>query len=157
MSKVFREKFGNREVSRQEMREFCRQKCKRDKDGKKIYLTEQANKNECDVNKIVKKYDKTGLISHISKISAVYGDVAVLDYKKAQDVLCDAKSKFEALPSEIRKKFGNTPHRFYDFIQNGQNRDEAIKLGLIPNDITPLTDGIGEKKPAVEEKIPNVK
>ena len=73
MSKIYREKYGYDKVSKEELRVFLRPKFDRDKDGKVITMTEQAHKDECDVNNIIKKYDKTGLINHVSKISAMYG------------------------------------------------------------------------------------
>jgi len=52
---------------------------------------------------------------------------------------------FRELPAEIRNRFRNDPEELLRFTENPQNRDEAIKLGLIRNDWTIETDGIGEQ------------
>ena len=42
MSKIYRDKYGYDKVSKDEMRVFLRPKFERDKDGKVITMTEQA-------------------------------------------------------------------------------------------------------------------
>lgn len=37
-------------------------------------LTKSEFKNECDINLIVKRFDKTGLITHVSNMSPIFGD-----------------------------------------------------------------------------------
>lgn len=125
------------------MRVHCQRPGKRDYEGKIIYFTEQAHKNICDMNQIIKKYDKTGLISHVSKIEAKYGDLTGMDFKNMQDKVAGAKSMFNDLPSEIRKRFQNSPQKLIEFMDDASNRDEAIKLGLINPMWTEETDGLG--------------
>lgn len=126
------------------MRRWCQRPGKFGDDGKPMYLTEQSHKKECDVNLIVKKYDKTGLISHVSKFEAKYGNLGGADFKSAMDLIAGAKSSFESLPSNIRKKFRNSTEAFLSFMENPANRDEAINLGLIRSEWTESTDGLGE-------------
>lgn len=149
-----------------EMRIFCQRPGKRDENGNIQYFTEQAHKDTCDVNKIIQKYDKTGLISHVSKIEAQFGDMTGADFKAMQDKVANATSMFNELPSEIRNRFKNNPYGLLKFMENPDNRAEAIKLGIINPDWTPETDGLGEhvklnenvkKKPTDEETadLPN--
>jgi len=37
---------------------------------------------------------------------------------------------FNDLPSSIRSRFGNDPAAFLDFVQDENNADEMVKLGL---------------------------
>jgi hypothetical protein len=37
---------------------------------------------------------------------------------------------FMSLPAKIRSRFQNDPGAFLDFVQNPENRDEMIELGL---------------------------
>jgi phage internal scaffolding protein len=127
-----------------EMRQWCQRPGNMDELGNPIYLTEQAHKDACDVNKIIRKYDTQGLISHISKFEAKFGDLTGLDFKAANDLIAAAKSTFENLPSEIRNRFKNSPEELLTFMENPENRDEAIKLGLIKSTWTEATDGLGE-------------
>jgi len=146
MGRQYRELMNNNGVSitTPDMRSVCQRPGNVDGDGNILYVTKQAHKDECDVNNIIKKYDKTGLIIHVSKIEAEYGDMTGIDFKSAQDKIAKAKSMFRALPAEIRKRFKNSASELLDFMDNGDNREEAIKLGLIRADWTPETDGLGE-------------
>jgi phage internal scaffolding protein len=130
-----------------EMRTLVQQPGKMDKDGKPIYFTEQSHKKECDVNEIVKKYDKTGIISHVSKIEAKFGDMTGYDFKAMKDKVANAESMFQELPSTIRDEFDNDPAQLLTFMEDENNRDKAIELGLIRADWTPGTDGLGEHVP----------
>lgn len=161
MSKAYRILTGEdvRVVTSENMRSHSQRRGSVDEDGKIKYLTEQHHLKECDVNKIIRKYDRTGLISHVSKIEAQYGDMTGVDYKEAMDTICDVQQKFEQLPSKIRKRFANDPAEYLKFFNDANNRDEAIKLGLIDASWTPETDGLGEhikndgERKKIEEKV----
>lgn len=45
---------------------------------------------------------------------------------------------FEALPSEVRAKFGHRPEAFYEFIES--NKEEAVKQGYLPESVLPKRD-----------------
>lgn len=136
------------------VKDFLKKPGKRDKDGKLIYFTQQGHKKECDINYIIKKYDKTGLIGRIQKIEGVYGDVSGADFRKAQELVLNSKKLFNALPGNIKKRFNQSPEFLYEFMEDPGNREEAIKLGLIRGDWKPETDGLGEhvKKPEDYER-----
>jgi len=44
-------------------------------------LTEQNHKDETDINNIVRKYNKTGLIDHLNQFEKQYGDMTGFDYQ----------------------------------------------------------------------------
>jgi len=146
MSKIYREKTGkmNKSTTTEEMRTFCQRPGKQDEDGNPIYFTEQAHKNECDINHILMKYDKTGLITNVSKFEGHFGDISGQDFKQMQDQIATAKTMFNQLPVEIRNRFDNKPAELLTFMDNPENRNEAIELGIIRKDWTPETDGLGE-------------
>jgi hypothetical protein len=144
MSEAFKQKFGTKKVSKAAMREWCQRPGKRNKDGTIQYFTEQHHKRECDVNEIIKKYDKQGIITHVSKFEARFGDMSGADFKSMQDKITGAISMFNELPSGIRNRFDNSPAELLHFMDNPNNRQEAIDLGLIRESWTPETDGLGE-------------
>lgn len=144
MSKLFREKFGSKKVNKEMMRQFCIRPGKVDEKGGIQYTTEQAHKRECDINEIIKKYDKTGLILHVSKIEAQFGDLTGRDFKTMNDKVANMKSQFELLPVEIKKEFEQSPAKLLEFMENPENRKRAIELGLIDAKWTEETDGLGE-------------
>lgn len=135
-----------------EMRIFCQRPGRTDENGNIVYFTEQAHKDTCDINLIIKKYDKTGLISHISKIEAEFGNMTGLDFQESQNKILRAMAMFNALPSKIRNRFKNNPAKLLEFMDDANNREEAITLGLIRNDWTAETDGLGEHIKSDDER-----
>lgn len=144
MSKLFRDKFGTVQVDRNEIRNFTRRPGRTDDDGNIVYTTEQAHKDMCNVNNIIRKYDKTGLISHVSRIEAKFGDMTGIDFKTMADTVAQTTSLFQNLPSNIRNRFENDPGKLLAFMEDPANRDEAISLGLIKESWPENLDGIGE-------------
>lgn len=138
------------------MREWCQRPGARLPDGKMEYYTEQDHKDTCDINKIIRKYDKTGLITHISSMEAKFGDLTGMEFKAMQDKVAGAKSMFEALPGKIKQRFDYMPEKLLEFMDDPKNRPEAIELGLINKDWAEEVDGIGEhvKNPQPPRTIP---
>ena len=66
-------------------------------------MTQQHFKDECDVNNIIDRYTRTGVIpDYLTQVSeGVYGDFSdVGDYMSMQQAIINAKDSFAALPSE---------------------------------------------------------
>lgn len=91
----------------------------------------QEFKDECDINRIMSRYRKTGVLP-VSVGGGIFGDfTGVTDFQDAQNALLAAESQFKALPSEVRDRFKNSPVALLEFLSDVKNKDEAIKLGLI--------------------------
>jgi len=127
-----------------EMRKWCQRPGKHDEDGNPVYFTEQAHKKECEIDHILKKFDKTGLITHIQDIEAKFGDVTGMEFQNMQNKIAAAKNSFNQLPLDIRNRFENDPAKLLSFMDDENNRHEAIKLGLIHEDTPENLDGLGE-------------
>ncbi len=97
--------------------------------GKKT-RTKQAMKEECDINMIMAKYQKTGAVTHVNEHGADYGFASGLSFQESMNLVIKAQNMFEELPSSIREKFANSPGRFLDFVQDPENADELVELGL---------------------------
>lgn len=94
-------------------------------------MTQQQFKAECDVNNILAKYKRTGMLSHIQKHQGNFGDFSSIeDYQTSLGKLMQAQQSFESLPSELRAKFDNDPGQLISFLSDEKNNAEAIKLGL---------------------------
>jgi phage internal scaffolding protein len=94
-------------------------------------LTKQEFKEECDVNNVLKRYDSTGLITHVNTATAHYGDFTeVNEYQQSLNAVMDAQRAFSELPSEIRKEFANDPGKFFEFATDPKNSDRMVELGL---------------------------
>ncbi|QCQ85129.1 internal scaffolding protein [Blackfly microvirus SF02] len=95
-------------------------------------LTQQHFQDETDINNIMAKFAKTGLVDHVNNIQGAYGDfTTVQDYQLHLDQVMAADAAFMALPSSIRRRFDNDPSHLLAFIADPRNRQEAIDLGLI--------------------------
>lgn len=116
-------------------------------------MTEQCHKADCDINTILKRYDKTGLITHVNNAVADYGDYTEInEYQESLNLVIRAQENFEAMPSEIRKKFDFDPGQFLEFATNPANKEEMIKLGLAnaPKVVEPtLVQVVNQETPAV--------
>lgn len=94
-------------------------------------LAKQAFKAECDINTIVKRHQRKGIVTHLNPDEPGYGFAPSLDLKQAMDTVIDAQRAFDALPSEIRRRFSNDAVEFVEFAENPENREELRKLGLL--------------------------
>lgn len=94
--------------------------------------TVQAFKDECDINKILEGYLKTGMIEHANTVQGRYGDfTSAPDYQAACQAIIDANDMFNTLPAKIRKQFDNDPAEFLEFAQNPSNEAEMRSMGLL--------------------------
>lgn len=94
-------------------------------------MTKQSFASECDINNIMSKYQKSGLLTHVNKYQGSYADVSnAVDYHDALNIVLAGNEAFESLPSSLRKKFNNDPAEFLSFVDDAENADEMIKLGL---------------------------
>lgn len=122
------------------MRERVRIQLLFDKDDPKCKRrTMQSFAKECDVNNIMKRFKQTGfLVDPLLQASRkpYFGDFSSgVDYMSMKNEVVRANGKFNLLPAEVRSKFQNDVSKLLDFVVKPENKDEAIKLGLLP----PLT------------------
>jgi hypothetical protein len=116
-------------------------------------MTQQHFKEESEINNIIKKHDKNGIIESVARGNARYGDFSLVqDYKSSLDTIRDANDNFMEIPSEIRKKFNNNAGEFFNFVQDPNNQPELIKMGLataIPQEsATPVADKPSSEVPS---------
>jgi len=97
--------------------------------GEEPTSTKQEFKNDCDINQILKKYQRTGAISHFAKYAPQYGEFNPCDLQEAHDLIKRARKMFDDLPSSIRKEV-QTPEGFLTFVQDPSNKARMAELGL---------------------------
>lgn len=121
---------------------------------KSLSMTQQQFRDECDINNIIKQYQVTGLLPESDK-EPVYGDVSDLpSFQEAQAIIMEATDRFNALPSNIRARFDHNPGNFIAFMDNPDNLQEAVELGLAtiktPDVQVPVPD-VNLSTPAIQE------
>ena len=95
-------------------------------------LTQQSMKNDCDVNHIMKRFEKTGMLEHVNRYQGDYGDFtsAPMDYQDALDTVIQAQEMFMSLPAKVRERFQNNPGEFLSFMEDPATAEEQYELGL---------------------------
>lgn len=93
--------------------------------------TKQAFRDECDINNIMRRYEKDGLIAHVARVNGSYGDFTdPPSYQEALNKVISAQDMFMTLPAKLRFRFGNDPQQFLAFVQDEANAEEMYALGL---------------------------
>lgn len=113
-------------------------------------------KDQVDINNILAKYRKTGVIDHVKKTQAKYGDFTdMLDVAGNLDKVKKAEQAFEQLPAELRNKFKNSIPAFFEYLKDDANTEECIKMGLKkPKDKAPepITPGQPDKQTVIQNE-----
>jgi len=106
-------------------------------------MTKQSYKDSCDVNKILARYQKTGVIDHVKAHGGDYGFMDGSTYQEQMLQITKAQSMFNELPSKARAYFENDPAKFLDTVENfnedGSTAALLDELGLThPNYVSPV-------------------
>lgn len=110
-------------------------------------LTKQSMRDECDINLIMKKYAKTGVLEHQRQYRGDYSEFEAIDFHEAMNAITAANAMFMELPAKVRAQFGNDPGSFVDFVTDPENLEAVQKMGLAPASNAPPPKGV---KPAPE-------
>lgn len=96
-------------------------------------MTQQHHKEETDINTIVRRFGVTGQLPQAGFKTPLEGDFTeITDFASAVRTVENARDAFAKLPAAQRDRFRNDPGEMIAFIQDEKNREEAIKLGMIP-------------------------
>lgn len=92
--------------------------------------TIQSGKEDADINNIVAKFAKTGVVpgSIVPPTYANFQDV--FDFQSAMNATVFAQREFMKLDAKVRARFGNDPQQFVEFCSHKENLEEMRKLGL---------------------------
>lgn len=106
--------------------------------------TEKCHKKRVNINTIMAKINKTGLVP-VRSDSAFYGDFSnVGDYQSSLEKVRLSQERFMLLPSKIRNRFDNNPGRFLSFISDKNNLEECYQMGIF-------------KRPAPSSQVKEIK
>lgn len=101
--------------------------------SKDVPLTQQSSKDECDINLIVERAKRGAEISHLNDRTPQYGDFTQIpkDLRECLLIVKAADDAFMSLDAGVRRRFDNDPAKMVDFLNDPDNREEAIALGLV--------------------------
>lgn len=95
-------------------------------------LAVQSQAVESDINTIVRRFNVTGQLPSAARLPQ-YGDFdRVDDFRSALEAVMQAQASFDAIPAEIRARFGNSPQAFLEFCSVSENLPQLQEWGLAP-------------------------
>lgn len=118
--------------------------------------TRQEFAQESDINFLIARYQETGsyydpLAFRSGTVRApMFDDFSELpDFDTAQNFIADSHERFMHLPAKLRARFDNDPALLLAFLNDKNNYEEAVSLGLITD--TRKKEVQGTKSPASAE------
>lgn len=95
--------------------------------------TRQEFADDCDINKLMAQYEKSGILPTVNVAAPRYLDVSdVPDLRSALDTLHEATTAFMTLPATVRREFDNDAMKFVEFAQNSENLPKMREWNLAP-------------------------
>lgn len=99
-------------------------------------LTLQSPAGDADINILMKRMgvpDGAVLPATLGITDpSAYGDFTDMpDLRSALDRIHNAEDLFQQLPAAIKNRFDNDPWRLHAWVNNPDNLDEAVKIGLL--------------------------
>lgn len=126
--------------------------------------TQQQFKDECDINVLMSRYEKTGILPQGRDAPPQFLDVSSMDFTTAMNQIAEVNGVFSQLDARTRARFENNPELMLEFLADPANEAEAVKLGLREAqkqapvkgpDPKPAAGSPGE--PAVSERVQDPK
>jgi len=100
--------------------------------------TKQSFRDEVDINQVIRRYQKTGILPQNNTHELTFGDYSnPIDFHEAQNKIMRANDLFYALPSHIRREFNDNPGDFLNFAQDPENKSAMVEMGLLPPSYLP--------------------
>ena len=92
--------------------------------------TQQHFERETNINSIVNRYQKTGVLPTALIREVQFGEVGP-DLVQSLNKIKEAKEQFMQLPAKIRDQFENNPDHFLRFLADPHNFEKAKSLGIV--------------------------
>lgn len=97
-------------------------------------MTQQHFLEEADINTIVRRYMKTGIMANArNPVAGAFGDFTPTDYQEMRNQIADIDQNFSSLPAKVRRRFDDDPYQLLRWLDRPENIPEAIKMGLVPD------------------------
>jgi len=108
-------------------------------------LTQQQFKEESDINTIVDRFMKSGVMPTPVNMPQYIDYEGIFDFQTAMNAVRAADENFMRMDAKIRARFNNSPQEFLEFFANPENVEEGIRLGLA------IPQAVAETKVSVAE------
>lgn len=115
-------------------------------------LTQQQFKEEADINTIVDRFLRSGVLPTPVNMPQYVDYEGVFDFQSAMNVVRAADENFMRLDAKVRARFNNSPQEFLEFFADPANTDEAVRLGLaIPQQPATVAQATAAESPSKAE------
>lgn len=93
--------------------------------------TRQSEAEATDINRIIKQYHRTGVITHYTHRVPMYGDFSLSrDLQASLNLVAEVNDSFMQLPAEVRSAAENSPVRFLEMLGSKEGSDHLVAAGL---------------------------
>lgn len=106
-------------------------------DKRDAVVVQKHHKDDVDLNVILARYGVTDL-SQLPRVTdpRYYGDFTnAPTFREILDVTHDATMKFQQLPAKIRKRFNDSPAELALWLNDKDNMEEAVAIGLLHKEV----------------------
>ena len=106
-------------------------------------LTKQSFRTEVDINQIIKRYDRDGIIATVETAAGHFIDTTgIPSYREALDTMLQIEGEFAQLPARVRAEYDNDPALWADMIRTADRATlnefvEHVVDSVRPADRTP--------------------
>lgn len=99
--------------------------------------TNREHADAANIHKIIECFNVNGTVPNVNQnnpiVNTDFSDMP--DLRTALDRVLEARRAFLKLPEEVRTRFDNNPMEMAEFLKDEKNQKEAIKLGLLVEEI----------------------
>lgn len=119
--------------------------------------TRQSEAKYADINVIMAKYEKSGMLPAASA-EGFYADVSqVGDFREAIERVQRGDEIFMTLDAKVRKEFNNDVSEFLDFVTDKENREANLahlkELGVV-QESSPVTEPAPVEETPASNSVP---
>lgn len=107
--------------------------------GERTSGAKQEFAQECDINRIVQRFDRDGVLTHLSNRVGHFADVSSFgDFQSVMAQIGKASQFFvQELPASVREQFNNDPAVFLDALYDPSRRELLEELGILEKEKAP--------------------
>ena len=117
-------------------------------DGESLTPADQSYKESADINNILEKAKRTGVVAHINENAQFYADMTDFDYEEARNKIAETDSAFYGLSAELRSEFQNDPAKFRNTVGNMTPQEVQQKFPELAKPGKQFPDVIGGGQPS---------
>lgn len=93
--------------------------------------TKQSEANDVNVNEIIKRHRRTGVVTHWSGRMPMYGDFsAQVTLQDSLNLVLEAQESFMSLPAEVRRAAKNDPVELLRMLATEEGSADLVAAGL---------------------------